>query len=92
MYKGLTERPLFALSDGGTSRPADAVERGVRTRACGDIIGSDWQVHARPRDEGEFSFTKVELEVMSARHSEMSVAMWVLEDRRKGRNRWVSSA
>ena len=50
-----------------------------------------------PRDEEEFSF---EFEVMCScpsrdvcRHSEMRVAIWVLEeDEGKERNSWVSSA
>ena len=53
-----------------------------------DILNSDWQVHAKavfPRDEEDFSYTNVELEVeaavpaeMSAKHSEMGVATWML--------------
>ena len=33
--RDFTERALFSLSDGGTSRPADVEERGGLTGACG---------------------------------------------------------
>ena len=65
---------VFALSDGGTSRPADVVEQSALSRACG-----------LTRVEGRWCCGSRDV----CRHSEMSVTMWVLdEDEGKERNSW----
>ena len=67
----------------------------TRWRRHCDVLDSGWQVHVRtvyPQDEEEFSFMKVELEVMRSCPSGDAHCKWVSEDGRTERNSWMSSA
>ena len=48
----LTERVLFALSNGGTSRPADVVEQSAGLNGCSSVDGLDGKHHYLELDAG----------------------------------------